>query len=124
MINFTDHHSMYAQGNGNIAILPRTYVMYRNGLLKTCYHDEARALLASGKWFDITQYEFNEEVLTYEKQNDSPKPEASSEREEPRHEQRECIAEHGDRKKLDCKTDGSRSPNSQVKKRGRPKAAK
>ncbi len=117
--------TLYPNQHVNIACFSRTYVLYRNGLLKTCAHDEAVCLLKTGKWFDITEYELNEEVLTYEKQNDRIEPETSSEREESRHEQRECIAKHGDGKKLDCKTDGSRTSNSEVKKkRGRPKVVK
>jgi len=124
MINFSDYHSMYAKDKGGVALMPRSYTMHRNGLLKTCYYDEAVALLRSGKWFDLTQYELNEEVLTYERQNDSVESQASSEREEPGHEQRECAPKHGERKKLNSKANGSRASNSQVRKRGRPKAVK
>lgn len=125
MMGFSES-TMHSSQYGNIAVLPRTYVLHRNGLLKTCAYDEAIALLRTGKWYDITQYNLNEEVLTYERhsESNSTEPEASSEREESRHEQRECITEHGDRKKLNPKTNGSRAQHSQVKKRGRPKAVK
>ena len=111
--------------HASLACFARSYVLCRGGLLKTCGHDEAITLLKTGKWYDITQYELNEEVLTYEKQNDSSQPSTSSEWQEPKHEQRECVTEHGERKELDSTTSGSRSTNSEVKKkRGRPKAIK
>lgn len=42
----------------------KTYVLYRNGLFKTCRKAEAIELLKAG-WYDKTKYQPKEEVLSY-----------------------------------------------------------
>lgn len=115
----------------DIARLKRTYKLYSNGLFKTCNYDEAIKLLTSGKWFDKTNYLPNEEVLKYEKYEESRQricsnqPEASSEREKSRHEQHQPhIAMHSARTEDAREGNGARTSNGEVRKRGRPKGNK
>ena len=58
-INFTSHKENSYDS--------KTYILYRNGLFKTCRRGEAIELLKSG-WYDKTKYQPKEEVLTYELQ--------------------------------------------------------
>lgn len=113
----------------DIARLRRIYKLYSNGLFKTCHYDEAIKLLKTGKWFDKTIYQKNEEVLTYEQSTRqrlcSNQPETSSERKESGHEQHQSHLEmHSAREEDAREGNGSRSSNGEVRKRGRPKANK
>lgn len=116
----------------DIARLKRTYRLYGNGMFRTCGYDEAIKLLITGKWFDRTSYLPNEEVLNYGKHKESRRQricsdqsEASGEREEPRHQQHQPNLSHNFPREENAREgNGSRSPRSEVRKRGRPKAGK
>lgn len=115
----------------DIARLKRTYKLYSNGLFKTCHYDEAIKLLKTGKWFDKTNYLPNEEVLNYEQQEPrrqrlcSDQSQTACEWQEPGHEQYQSdIPLHSSREENAGEGNGFRSPRSEVRKRGRPKAIK
>jgi hypothetical protein len=122
------HYLFDTNERADIARLKRVYKLYCGGLFKTCSYNDAIILLKTGKWFDKTNYLPNEEVLTYEKPRQricSNQPETSSEREEPRYEQHNPdFSMHSTREENAREGNGTRSPRSEVKKRGRPKVVK
>lgn len=61
MMNLTPNQYNFTNHKNNLCDF-RTYIMFRNGLYKTCGRDKAIALLKDG-WHDRTQYKPKEEVL-------------------------------------------------------------
>jgi hypothetical protein len=104
---------------------PTVYTLYRRGMTTTLKsRQEAIALLKTGEWFDRTTYETKEEVIQHEEISkcSGSKTCASSEREEPGHEQHQSDPCDSSGKELDTKALRSGSSSGVlVKKRGRPK---
>lgn len=122
-------HSNYYNTNerADIARLSRIYKLYRKGLFKTCRYDEAIRLLKTGEWFDKTNYLPKEEVLSYEEPRQrlcSHQSEASSERQEPGHQQYQPNHESDAGEKYLRQENGSRPTNGEVRKRGRARGIK
>jgi hypothetical protein len=97
------------------------YCLHKNGLFKAVLYDEAMNLIKEG-WHDVTRYQSNQEVLTYDERKQESCEGTSSEWQEPRYQQ--CDSNFRDRQREECEPEAIRSgtPVSEIsRKRGRPK---
>jgi hypothetical protein len=129
MMDLTHNYYQKPQEPKKILGSYRTYTLYGNGLYKTVNRDTAIEMLRTKRWYDKTRYQPKEEVLTYEEDrqrigNVCIEPQASSEREEPRHESYQCDEANDAGEKHISETVRTEQTDSVLKKRGRPKAVK
>jgi hypothetical protein len=150
MTSFLSKHSNLTSHEGNLCDF-KTYVMFRNGLYKTCGRGKALELLREG-WHDLTQYKPKQEVLSNgictklqvegrqsdarstwqtspnnyssEGQHETVRcgSDTSSEREEPRHQQHQPnTCDQGRTGRSGAPVRPGQTHSEVIRKRGRPK---